>query len=55
VDVPLLKQVLADRGWTEVLSEDGRTSLRDLLASGTADELCSTVVSRLVAATSPRG
>ena len=54
VDLPLLKQVLADRGWTEVLSEGGPHLLRDLLASGTADELCATVVPRLLAADHPR-
>lgn len=54
VDLPLLKQVLADRGWTEVLSEGGPHLLRDLLASGAADEVCATVVPRMVAAEHPR-
>ncbi|CAI9403476.1 dihydrofolate reductase family protein [Nocardioides sp. T2.26MG-1] len=54
VDLPLLKQVLADRGWGHVLSEGGPHLLRDLLASGAADELCTTVVPRLVAGEHPR-
>ena len=54
VDLPLLKEVLADRGWTQVLSEGGPHLLRDLLASGAADELCATVVPRLVAGEHPR-
>ncbi len=54
VDLPLLKQVLADRGWGHVLCEGGPHLLRDLLASGVADELCATVVPRLVAGEHPR-
>jgi riboflavin biosynthesis pyrimidine reductase len=54
VDLPLLKQVLADRGWSQVLSEGGPHLLRDLVSSGTADELCATVVPRLVAGDGPR-
>jgi riboflavin biosynthesis pyrimidine reductase len=54
VDLPLLKQVLADRGWTEVLSEGGPHLLRDLLASGAADEVCATVVPRVLAGEHPR-
>lgn len=54
VDLPLLKQVLADRGCTEVLSEGGPHLLRDLLASGTADEVCATVVPRMLAGEHPR-
>lgn len=49
VDLPLLKQVLADRGWVDLLCEGGPRLLRDLLASGAADELCQTVVPRLLA------
>ncbi len=49
VDLTLLKQVLADRGWVDVLCEGGPRLLRDLLASGAADELCTTVVPRLLA------
>jgi riboflavin biosynthesis pyrimidine reductase len=54
VDLPLLKQVLADRGWSEVLSEGGPHLLRDLLASGAADEVCATVVPRMVGGDHPR-
>lgn len=54
VDLPRLKKVLADRGWTRLLSEGGPHLLRDLLASGAADELCATVVPRLVAGDHPR-
>lgn len=54
VDLPLLKEVLADRGWGQVLCEGGPHLLRDLLASGAADELCATVVPRLVAGEHPR-
>ncbi len=54
VDLPLLKQVLLDRGWGHVLSEGGPHLLRDLLASGAADELCTTTVPRLVAGEHPR-
>ncbi len=49
VDLPLLKQVLADRGWSEVLSEGGPHFLRDLLAAAAADEVCSTIVPRMLA------
>lgn len=54
VDLALLKQVLADRGWTQVLSEGGPHLLRDLLASGAADEICATLVPRVVAGEHPR-
>ena len=54
VDLPLLKQVLVDRGWTSQLCEGGPHLLRDLLAAGVADELCTTTVPRLVAGEHPR-
>lgn len=54
VDLPLLKQVLVDRGWTDLLSEGGPHLLRDLVESGAADELCLTVVPRLLAGEHPR-
>jgi riboflavin biosynthesis pyrimidine reductase len=54
VDLPLLKEVLADRGWTNQLCEGGPHLLRDLLAAGVADELCTTTVPRLVAGEHPR-
>lgn len=49
VDLALLKSTLAARGWTDILSEGGPHLLRDLLAVGVADELCLTVVPRMVA------
>jgi riboflavin biosynthesis pyrimidine reductase len=54
VDLQLLKQVLADRGWQEILCEGGPHLLRDLLASGVADEICATLVPRVVAGEHPR-
>ncbi len=54
VDLALLKQVLADRGWADQLCEGGPHLLRDLLAAGVADELCATTVPRLVAGEHPR-
>jgi len=54
VDLGLLKQVLADRGWGHQLCEGGPHLLRDLVAAGVADELCSTTVPRLVAGEHPR-
>jgi riboflavin biosynthesis pyrimidine reductase len=54
IDLPLLKQVLADRGWGEMLAEGGPHLLRDLLASDTVDELCTTVVPRALAGGHPR-
>ena len=54
VDLPLLKQTLADRGWAELLCEGGPHLLRDLVASGAADELCATIVPQLVGGEHPR-
>lgn len=54
VDLSLLKQVLADRGWVDVLCEGGPHLLRDLVASGVADELCATIVPQLVGGEHPR-
>ncbi len=54
VDLALLKQVLVDRGWAHQLCEGGPHLLRDLVASGVADELCTTTVPRLVAGEHPR-
>jgi riboflavin biosynthesis pyrimidine reductase len=54
VDLALLRSALADRGWTHVLSEGGPHLLRDLLASGVVDELCTTTVPRLLAGNAPR-
>ena len=54
VDLVALKRTLAERGLTHLLSEGGPHLLRDLLAAGAADELCATVVPRLVAGDHPR-
>ncbi len=54
VDLPLLRQVLVDRGWTRILSEGGPHLLRDLVAEGVADEICCTTAPRLVAGEHPR-
>jgi riboflavin biosynthesis pyrimidine reductase len=49
VDLPTFKKALLDRGFTRLLTEGGPHLLRDLLAAGLVDELCATVVPRLVA------
>jgi riboflavin biosynthesis pyrimidine reductase len=54
VDLPGLRQSLVDRGHTRLLAEGGPHLLRDLLAAGVADELCTTVVPRLIAGEHPR-
>jgi riboflavin biosynthesis pyrimidine reductase len=54
VDLPRLKQELAGRGFTSILGEGGPHLLRDLLAAGVVDELCLTVVPRLLAGGAPR-
>ncbi len=54
VDLPSLRDALAQRGLRQVVSEGGPQLLRDLVAAGTVDELCATVVPRLVAGTGPR-
>ncbi|MGY2701614.1 MULTISPECIES: dihydrofolate reductase family protein [unclassified Nocardioides] len=54
VDLPLLKQRLAERGLTQLLCEGGPHLLRDLLAAGAVDELCATIVPRLVGGEHPR-
>jgi riboflavin biosynthesis pyrimidine reductase len=54
VDLPRLKEMLADRGWGEVLCEGGPRLLHGLLASGVVDEICATLVPRLVAGEHPR-
>lgn len=54
VDLPLLKQTLADRGWGHQLGEGGPHLLRDMVFQGAADELTATTVPRLVAGTNPR-
>lgn len=54
VDLPAVKAALVDRGWTNLLSEGGPSLLRDLVASGAADELTVTVVPRAIAGVHPR-
>lgn len=49
VDLVALRSVLADRGWRHVLSEGGPSLLGALLAAGVVDELCLTVVPRVLA------
>lgn len=49
VDLAALREALADRGLHRVLGEGGPSLLRDLLAAGVVDELCCTVVPRLLA------
>ena len=49
VDLALMRRRLEDAGFAEVLCEGGPHLTRDLLAAGLVDELCLTVVPRLVA------
>ncbi|RYB95850.1 pyrimidine reductase family protein [Nocardioides oleivorans] len=54
IDFVELKQQLAARGWTEQLCEGGPSLFADLLAAGVVDELCWTVVPRLIGGDGPR-
>ena len=54
VDLAALKETLAGRGLTQLLCEGGPHLLRDLVADGVADELCATIVPRLVGGEHPR-
>lgn len=54
VDLGVLKQRLAERGLTQLVCEGGPHLLRDLVAARAADELCATVVPRLVGGAHPR-
>lgn len=49
IDFSLLRTALVARGWSQVLSEGGPYALHDMLASGAVDELCLTVVPRIIA------
>lgn len=49
VDLGLLRRRLEDAGFSELLCEGGPHLARDLLAAGLVEELCVTVVPRLVA------
>lgn len=48
IDFTALRRELAARGWTQILGEGGPHVLRDLLAVGVVDELCLTIVPRIV-------
>jgi riboflavin biosynthesis pyrimidine reductase len=54
VDLTRLRDELAGRGLADLLCEGGPHLLRDLLDQGVLDELCQTVVPRLVGGTHPR-
>jgi riboflavin biosynthesis pyrimidine reductase len=54
VDLAALKRTLAERGLGQLLCEGGPHLLRDLLADGVVDELCATIVPRLLAGEHPR-
>ncbi|MFL6025156.1 MAG: dihydrofolate reductase family protein [Marmoricola sp.] len=54
VDLPGIKADLVDRGLRNLLSEGGPSLLRDLLASGAADELTLTWVPRVIGGVHPR-
>ena len=53
-DAVAFKRSLVDRGWSAILCEGGPSLLRDLLAAGVVDELCTTTVPRVVAGDGPR-
>jgi riboflavin biosynthesis pyrimidine reductase len=48
-DLGLLREWLGEHGFEEILCEGGPHLARDLLAAGLVDELCATVVPRLLA------
>ena len=54
VDLVALRRALADRGLSCVLSEGGPSLFADLAAAGVLDEVCLTVVPRLVGGAHPR-
>lgn len=54
VDLVALKAALVERGLRNLLSEGGPHLLRDLVASGVADELCVTIVPRAIGGVHPR-
>jgi riboflavin biosynthesis pyrimidine reductase len=54
VDLAGLRARLIERGLVDLLCEGGPHLFRDLLAAGVADELCATLVPRLLAGAHPR-
>lgn len=54
VDLALLVATLHDRGWDQVLTEGGPSLLGSFLTAGQLDELCYTVVPRVVGGDHPR-
>jgi riboflavin biosynthesis pyrimidine reductase len=54
VDLAAMKAQLVERGLRDLLSEGGPSLLRDLLASGAADELTLTWVPRVIGGVHPR-
>lgn len=48
VDQVALKQHCADHGWRDILSEGGPQLFGSMLAAGVVDELCHTVVPRII-------
>jgi riboflavin biosynthesis pyrimidine reductase len=54
VDLVAVKAALVERGLRNLLSEGGPSLLRDLIASGAADELTVTLVPRAVGGVHPR-
>lgn len=49
VDLARLVPALSELGFDSILSEGGPSLLRDLLAAGAVDDLCTTIVSRAIA------
>ena len=48
VDQVALKERCVERGWTDILSEGGPQLFGSMLAAGVVDELCLTIVPRLI-------
>jgi riboflavin biosynthesis pyrimidine reductase len=53
-DLVRLKELLAARGWVDQLCEGGPRLFASMLAAGVVDELCHTVVPRLIGGDHPR-
>lgn len=54
VHLAALREQLVERGLRRILSEGGPHLLRDLLDEGCADEVCTTIVPRVIGGTHPR-